>query len=176
MPRTASSPPSEPPSAALAALLGQTVETLRCAGVEDEALGVMKRARGLAALSGASRLVPVGRAWRLGVLLLDGEARLYSTGDVTRAIEPLRAVTNRSAQAEARREDRRAAARGRFTEGEVVNFGHELLAIDPDSLAIGDGPVSLIDGVIVVRWNGTAVRPLTDYLADRSRLLVEGAI
>ena len=148
-------------------LIARTVASLEENEAPDEALAVLKPARGLF----RERLVPTGRAWRLGVLLIDRDGRLYSTGTVTRAIEPLRGVTNRSAQAEARRDDRRAAVRGRFPEGEVVNFGHT-----PIDLDTAPGPLSVVDGVVLVRWSATgAPRPLADYLADRLAVLDDPA-
>jgi hypothetical protein len=151
----------------LATLLRRTVEELQSRGIPDEALAVAKDSRWR-----PRRLVPVGRAWRLGVLLIDRDGRVYATGSVTRAIEPLRGVANKSADAEARREDRRAAVRGRFPVGETVNFGHE--SIDPESIGAGSVPLSLgEDGVVLVRWDGSATRPLEGYLAERLALLSE---
>ena len=150
------------PAGELAALLRRTVEELERRGTPDEALAT----EGKTMLGRKPKLVPTGRAWRLGVLLLDRDARLYATGDVTRAIEPLRAVTNRSQQAEARREDRRAAVRGHFPEGEVVNFGHT-----PIDLETAPGPLSIVDGIVMVRWSaGPDVRPLAGYLSERLEL------
>jgi hypothetical protein len=145
----------------LAALLRRTVEQLETSHAPDEALAVerLSRWRG-------RRLVPIGRAWRLGVLLIDRDARLYATGQVTRAIEPLRGVANKSPDAEVRREHRRAAARGRFPEGETVNFDYR--AID---LEAPDEPLVIEAGTVMVRWNGTATRTLEGYLAERVDLL-----
>jgi hypothetical protein len=140
-------------------LLRETVASLVAAGVADEALATVRTRRFL-----PRTMVPAGRAWRLGVLLLDREGRLYETGSVTRAIVPLRGVANKSAEAEARRDDRRAAARGRFAEGEVVNFGFRP----------ADEVVKVVDGVAVVRWNADSYRPLEQYLAERVALLIEG--
>lgn len=142
-------------------LLARTVAELERRGAPDEALAALRKTR----LRG-TRLVRTGRAWRLGVLLLDREGRLYETATVTRAVEPLRGVTNRSAAAEARRELRHIAARSGFPEGEAVN-------VDPVPLEL-DGPLSVEDGVVMVRWNaGGGIRPLEAYLADRLSLLDE---
>ena len=73
----------------LAELLRDTVAALDAAGTPDEALGELRTSRFRAA-----RFVPTGRAWRLGVLLLDRDGTLYETGNVTRAVEPLRGVAN----------------------------------------------------------------------------------
>ncbi|MBU1589438.1 MAG: hypothetical protein KKH51_16050 [Actinobacteria bacterium] len=150
----------------LPALLASTVAELERRGTPDEALAVLRTTR----LRG-TRLVRTGRAWRLGVLLIDREGRLYETATVTRAVEPLRGVTNRSAEAEARRELRHIAARSGFPEGEAVNV--DPVPLDP-SAAEGGGPLSVVDGTVMVRWNaGGGIRPLEAYLADRLSLLDE---
>lgn len=149
-------------------LLDAAVERLRSLNVADEALARMTVRRG----PFAPKLVRTGRAWRLGVLLLGTDGSLYATGKVTRAIEPLRAVTNRSAEAEARRDDRRAAVRGRFPEGEVVNYGFG--PIDLAKLPESGGPVVMRDGVAHVVWNtGGGTRPLAGYLDERIGILDE---
>ncbi len=161
--------PGEP----LQGLLLRVVGELEAAKVPDEALATMKHPR-----LRAPRLVRAGRAWRLGVLLLDRDARLYSTGSVTRAVLPLRGVANKSPDADERREYRRMAVRGRFAEGETVNFDHAVIALDPESLASGCGLVLEREGIVVVRWNQAdpvaGVRPLSDYLAERLSLATRG--
>ena len=145
-------------------MLARVVRELEESAVPDESLATVKRGRFT-----PLKLVPAGRAWRLGTILVDREGRLYSIGEVTRAVEPPRGVANKSQEAEERRELRRAAVRGRFPEGEVVNFGHQLL--DPGS---GIGPVSLVDGIPVIRWNADAnPRSLETYLDERLALLRE---
>jgi hypothetical protein len=72
---------------------------------------------------------------------------------------------------------RAAAVRGRFPEGETVNFGWERLSLDGDALSASTGPLLLADGGVVVRW-GSAVTgwnttPLDAYLDDRVSLLVD---
>ena len=161
-------------AADLAALLQRTVADLDGRGTHDEALGAVKPGRGFGPISTATKIVRAGRAWRLGALLIDRNAQLYETGSVTRAIVPLRAVTNMSAEAEARRDDRRAAARGNFPEGEVVNFDYSPIDLSATALEGGSGILSLEDGVVMVRWNVTSPpRRLDSYLADRLSLLAE---
>jgi hypothetical protein len=126
--------------------IAEAVAALEAAGVHDEALGTLVPARRFR----GETLRPAGRAWRLGALLLAADGTLYSTGEVTRAIEPLRGVANKSPDAEARREKRRAAVRGRFAEGEVVNFAFESIA-QPETV------------------NGM---PFGAYLADRVALAI----
>jgi hypothetical protein len=165
----------ETPAAQVRRLVARTIETLEAGGVHDEALGIMQAPRRFAVFASAPRLAPAGRAWRLGVLLVDRAGGVYETGDVTRAIEPLRAVTNRSAEAEARREDRRAAVRGKFPEGEVVNHRFVPLALDDESLDAASGPLAVRDGLVVVHWDrsspGRGASPLDHYLADRVSVL-----
>ena len=154
----------------LTELLASAVSELQRRGAADEALATLKQPR-----FGRTRLVPTGRAWRLGVLLLHAEGRLFATGTVTPAVEPLRGVTNRSAEAEARRDLRRIAAHSRFPEGEAVNVDPVPVDLSPEALDEGSGLVLLEDGVVMVRWNaGSGIRPLQDYLADRISLLDEG--
>ena len=155
----------------LDAILSETIRELHARGVPDEALAVEKTSR-----FRARRYLPVGRAWRLGALLIGRDGSLYSTGEVTRAIEPSIASRSRTVMAETQREDRRAAARGPFVDGEVVNFGYTPIDTDSAALAAGAGPLSLRDGVIMVRWNVDAAdgrRPLADYLRDRLDVLDE---
>jgi hypothetical protein len=153
----------------LPALLSRTVADLTARSVADEALGELRTPRFRAA-----RIVPIGRVWRLGVLLLDRDGALYATGSVTRAIVPQRGVANKSPDAEVRREFRRAAARGRFSEGEVVNFGVERLSLDVASLEAGSGPLRMRDGEVTVLWNPAdpvrGLRPIADYLSERAAL------
>jgi hypothetical protein len=134
----------------------------RLADVPDEALGELRRTR-----FRGRRMTPSGRAWRLGVLLVDRDGRLYETGEITRAIEPPRSTATKSESAETRRELRHIAARGGFAHGEVVNFGYTPL----DLSALPAGPLSEVDGVVMVRWTGTFVIPLAQYLEDRLELL-----
>ncbi|MBK4348282.1 hypothetical protein [Lacisediminihabitans changchengi] len=170
---------SETDAEALAAhlheLLSRTATELAQRGVADEALGVIALGRGIAVFRSADRIRPAGRAWRLGVLLLGSVGALYATGRVTRAIVPLRGVTNRSPEADQRRAERLAASRGGFAEGENVNLGFTPIALDAAALARGSGPLSVRDGVLFVRWapgdGAHGVSPLEDYLRDRIALL-----
>jgi hypothetical protein len=155
-------------------LLARAVAGLESAGVHDEALAAWKHSRGVFGIGASDSLVPAGRAWRLGVLLLDRGGFLYSTGQVTRAVQPGRAAVNRSAAGEERRAIRAIAARGDFTRGEVINHGWEPIALDDASLAAGSGPLSIQDGVVMVRFDpgDLGVAPLERYLADRVSILL----
>jgi hypothetical protein len=155
-------------------LLARTVAQLEAAGVHDEALAAWKHSKGVFGIGASDSLVPAGRAWRLGVLLLDRSGFLYSTGEVTRAVQPGRAAVNRSAAGEERRAIRAIAARGDFARGEVINHGWQPIAIDEASLAAGSGPLSVRDGVVMVRFDpgDLGVAPLERYLADRVGILL----
>ncbi len=158
-------------------LLARTVAVLDERGAHDEALGVPKPTRKLFGLASAEVLLPAGRAWRLGALLLDREGHLYATGKVTRAIEPGRAAVNRSAAGERRRAERMAASRGPFPRGEVINHAFTPIALDLDALRAGSGPLSIRDGVVMVRFDPNSgdlgVAPLESYLADRLAALLD---
>jgi hypothetical protein len=156
-------------------LLARTIEQLDARWIADEALGVMRPAHRILGVMRPAVIVPSGRAWRLGVLLLDRECRLYATGRVTRAVMPKRGVADHSLIADARREEQRAAVRGSFTEGEVVNFGYSPIPIDEDSLLAGAGPLSMETATITVKWDssgaGRGSGPLEAYLTERISLL-----
>ena len=153
----------------LDALLARTVADLERIGAADESLAEL-RDRGIGRLRGKPYLSPIGRAWRLGVVLLDRLGGLYATGEITRAIEPQIAVTNRSADAELKREYRRAAARGPFREGETINHGFTPLDLSDAALRDGSGPLSLDGDVVLVRLASGSRIPLERYLADRVSL------
>jgi hypothetical protein len=159
----------------LPARISALVAELVSAGAADETLGIFVPSRGIGPLSTSEKFKAVGRAWRLGVLLVDSAGQLYATGELTRAIEPGRAAVNRSAEGERRRALRMAASRSGFPTGEVVNFGY--LAVDPsaDALERGSGPLGIEDGVVVVRVDpGSSVATdLERYLAERFTLLTQ---
>jgi len=148
----------------LANLLRASVAALDAAGVTDEALAEIKPARKLGPLTVPMKFVAVGRAWRLGEILLDRDARLYSTGSVTRAITPKDFAANKSPAEETRRELQRAAVRSRFRQGDTVNFGFT-------PLAVGDGPLHLREDELVLTLAHADV-PLETYLADRIRFAI----
>ncbi|MEO7374196.1 MAG: glutaminase [Terrimesophilobacter sp.] len=156
-------------------LVARTIEVLDTRGVADEALGVMRPAHRILGLMRPAVIVPVGRAWRLGVLLIDRDGALYATGAVTRAITPKRGVANHSLAADARRELQRAAVRGSFAHGEVVNFGYSAISLDVVGPQEDAGPLSMDGTIVVVRWDttdaGRASAPLETYLAERLSLL-----
>jgi hypothetical protein len=156
-------------------LLALTIDVLDTREISDEALGVMRPAHRILGLMRPAVIVPAGRAWRLGVLLIDRSGRLYSIGMVTRAVTPKRGVADHSLIADARREDQRAAVRGSFAEGEVVNFGYSPIPLDEASLRAGAGPLSMDGTTVTVRWDtsgaGRGSAPLEAYFAERIALL-----
>lgn len=119
------------------------------------------------------RIVRVGAAWHIGVLLLT-ETHALSTAEVLRAADPgRRGYTAESARERAER--RALALRGGFDEGEVVHIGWT--AIDLDTVDAGgeSGPLAMIDSVPSVRWSSAGGwMPLEAYLRERVELLRGG--
>ncbi|GAA4684700.1 hypothetical protein [Frondihabitans cladoniiphilus] len=176
--RPATRSPAPDPAETLSAIVGRILTGLIERGARDEALAVPKAGRGIGPFRASSSMSPVGRAWRLGVLLVDRDGRLYATGKLTRAVEPGR-PQGFSAMVEQRRADRMAASRGKFVEGEVVNYEWTPLTTDSESLRLGSGPLSVgeagstREGAILVRWSATVPdrRMLEPYLEERAALL-----
>jgi len=126
-------------------------------------------------------MIPLGRAWRLGVFLLARDGTLHATGSITRAVAPGH-PGYQSASAENRREHRAAAFRGPFERGEPVNFDAAVIELDAVSLRASRGPLFLRDDAPLVRWSPSAGEdtavPFGPYLEDRISLLLnppEGA-
>ena len=128
----------------------------RLASVPDDGIGELKLSR-----FRAPRIVPIGRAWRLGSVLLTRDGKLYRAGRTTRAIEPKQFLANKSNEAAERREEQLAAVRGGFPVGDTVHFNVEVLE-----------PV-LVDGEWMVAWSGSVGSPvpLERFLDERIRLL-----
>jgi hypothetical protein len=154
-------------------VLADAVTRLRVSGARDETLAEYVPERRVLGLPRAARMTPATRVWRLGVLLLDADGRLFATGRVVRAERPVR----RSVIAEAvveQRAYRAAAVKGGAAEGSTVNF--DARPIDLDEVARGEasGPLLLRDDAVLVRWNPSqpdALMPLDRYLIDRVELL-----
>lgn len=144
--------------------LRELAHSLAARGARDEAIGVWRERRAFG-IARPPIIEPVGRAWRLGSLLLDADGGLHAVGRVTRALEPRDFNSDKTVAGEARREEQRAAARGSFARGETVNFDSRPL--DPDAPEL---PLALVDGELTV-LDGSIRMPLERYLRDRAELL-----
>lgn len=145
------------------ALLTAAVQNL--AGAPREALGEQRESRWR-----GRRIVRVGEAWHLGVLLLT-ETHALATAEVLRAAEPgRRGYTAESARERAER--RAEALRGGFDEGDVVHVGWSMIDVDAVDAGGSSGPLALVDGVPSVRWSTAGgFMPLEAYLRERIALL-----
>lgn len=138
------------------------------AGAPREGLGEERRSRWR-----GHRIVRIGEAWHLGVLLLTDD-RTLATAEVLRAADPgRRGYTAESARERAAR--RALALRGGFGEGEVAHIGWSVIDVDAVDAGGASGPLSLVDGVPSVRWSTAGGwMPLEAYLRERVQLLREG--
>ncbi|WP_217584806.1 glutaminase [Microbacterium sp. GbtcB4] len=145
------------------ALLTQAVQEL--AGAPREELGEEKDSRWR-----GRRIVRVGEAWHLGVILLT-DTHTLATAEVLRAADPgRRGYTAESARARAER--RALALRGGFREGDVVHVGWSVIDVDAVDAGGSSGPLTLLDGVPSVRWSQAGgFMPLDAYLRERIPLL-----
>lgn len=135
------------------------------AGVAKEALGEERSSRWR-----GERIVRIGQAWHVGVLLLTDD-RVLATGEVLRAADPgRRGYTAESARERAAR--RQMALRGGFREGEVVHVGWSVIELDAVDAGDASGPLAMRDGVVSVRWSGDSWRPLEGYLSEQVELLL----
>lgn len=135
------------------------------AGLPREGLGEERHSRWR-----GTRIVRVGEAWHLGVLLLT-ETHVLATAEVLRAAEPgRRGYTAESARERAER--RALALRGGFAEGEVAHVGWTVLDVAAVDAGGASGPVAVVDGVASVRWSTAGGwMPLEAYLRERVELL-----
>ncbi|SFI57993.1 MULTISPECIES: hypothetical protein [Microbacterium] len=148
-------------------LLATARERLR--GAPQERLGEAVAPRRVFGLGRAARVVPVHEAWHVGVLLLSDDAA-FATGEILRAqSEAIRGFTAESQRARA--ELAAAARRGGFGEGEVVHLAWQPLDIPLVDRGGTSGPLSVVGGVVHVRWSAAGgTRPLADYLAEQLSL------
>ena len=135
------------------------------AGVPKEGLGEERRTR-----FRGHRIVRIGEAWHLGVLLLTDDAAL-ATAEVLRAADaPRRGYSAESARLRAER--RALALKGGFAEGEVAHVGWSPIDVDAVDGGGASGPLTSLDGVPHVAWSSTgALRPLADYLREQLELI-----
>ncbi|KDA07004.1 glutaminase [Microbacterium sp. CH12i] len=138
-------------------------------GVPQEGLGEERSSRWR-----GERIVQVGEAWHVGVLLLS-EDRVLATGEILRAADPgRRGYTAESARARAAR--RQMALRGGFGEGEVAHVGWSVIDVETVDAGGSSGPLAMIDAVPSVRWSSAgAYMPLAAYLDERIPLMRESA-
>lgn len=163
-----------------AALAGRgAARLLQAAGVTPEALAEFVPAgRRFGVLPRPATMRPLGEVWRLGVLLLDTEGRLYLAGRATRAAERGR-VGYQSVSREKRRDIAAAALHGGYPEGSPVNFDAVPLPDDEAGLlALGpDSPIGVSGEELRVRWRTGApiegAATLERYLGERVGLLVD---
>ena len=160
----------------LRASLAAAVERLESSGAADEALANFVRRKRVLGMERAPVMLPVGRVWPLGVLLLGRGGTLHATGKITRAV-PAGYPGYQSPGIEVRRGYRAAAHAGKFVEGDTVNFDTGEIALD--DLRADSTPLFVDDdGLVRVRWNSTnpgQSRDFDAYLADRVGLLVDAA-
>lgn len=155
------------------ALIARAVHRLDEAGVPDEALATFTTPKRVLFVPRKPVMLPVGRVWPLGVLLLGRDGSLHATGTITRAV-PAGYPGYQSPGVEVRRGYRAAAHAGRFVEGDTVNFDTE--PIDLTALSATTTPLFVDGGRPRVRWNPTHPAQsvaLDSYLADRVGLLVD---
>ncbi|MBW8871573.1 MAG: hypothetical protein JF618_05200 [Leifsonia sp.] len=163
------------------AAIGAAVAALSVADARQEALAEFVPAHRTLVIHREPKLRRIGSVWRLGVFLLDAEGELRATGTLVRATPPGR-PQYQSQSAEERRSLRAAAQRGRFRDGETVNFDAPTIPLEAAALREARGPLFLRDGEALVRWSPTAgdagARDFSGYLAERVDLLAhppEGA-
>ena len=134
------------------------------AGIPKEGLGQERSSRWR-----GERIVRVGEAWHVGVLLI-GDDSVLATGEVLRAADPgRRGYTAESARARAAR--RQMALRGGFREGEVAHVGWSAIDLDAVDAGGSSGPLAMRDGIASVLWSGRSYRPLDEYLREQIELM-----
>lgn len=158
--------------AGIRSALENAVRRLLDAGARDEALAVLVPRRRTLGIPREPVLKPVGRVWRLGVLLLGADGTLYATGRLVRATPPGR-TQYVSVSAETRRAYRAAAERGHFRDGETVDFDAPPIELTAEALRRSSGPLRLVGGRPLVRWSATSDQTVDfhAYLTERVELL-----
>ncbi|GGI46299.1 hypothetical protein BCL57_001306 [Agromyces flavus] len=161
--------------------VARAVQALGEASARTETLAEFVPSRRVLGMPRAPRMRVIGPVWRLGVLLLDADGRVYGTGRVIRAERAARkSVTAESVAVQ--RAYRAAAVKGGIAEGTTVVFDAEPVELDAAVLAADatSGPLVLTSGAdgssqLAVRWNPArddALIPFESYLAERVDLLL----
>lgn len=166
----------------LTELLRQSAARLAAAGARDEAVAELRPARRRFLIWRPATMLPRGRAWRLGVLLLTEAGELLAAGPATTARERGRAGYQ-SLSLEERRDVQAAALRGGYGPGESVNYDAEPidLAAASAAMAAGEdwdgGPLLIRSGAALVRWrpgaDAASCPPAGRYLTERVELLAD---
>jgi len=152
------------PSRSASALLAAA--RARLGGVRREGLGEERHSR-----FRGHRIVRIGEAWHVGVLLLTDEHAL-ATAEILRASDaPRRGYPAESARVRAER--RSMALRGGFAEGEVAHVGWSVIDVAAVDGGGASGPLAVVDGVPSVAWSTSgAYMPLETYLNEQVGLLL----
>jgi hypothetical protein len=160
---------SEPDAAARAIEELLAAARVRLTGVPREALGELQRPRRILGVARAPRVVRVGDAWHLGVLLLTDDAVL-ATGEIVRARRE--AIRGYAAESQRARSALAAAAsRGGFADGETVHVGWVTCTLE--LVDERTAPIALRGGVPQVKWSASGgLVPLAAYLDERVDLLL----
>ena len=154
----------------------RAVRALAEASARTETLAEYVPGRRVLGMPRAPRMSAIGPVWRLGVLLLDADGRLYATGRVIRAERAVRKSVTAESVAE-QRAYRAAAIKGGIPDGATVVFDAAPIELDADALAAdaASGPLVMRGDEVLVRWSPTqpdALIPLEAYLRDRVDLIV----
>ena len=162
------------PATSARAAIAWAIEVLTATDAQAETLAELQTPRRLGPIRRAPKFTEVTKVWRLGVLLLADDGRLFATGAVTRARDP-RHPNFTSVSGEERRELREAARKAGFAAGETVDYDAVPLPLD-DTLG-SVGPLVVRDGSLLVSWNGSrtpdSLTPFDVYLDERVELLAE---
>lgn len=150
-------------------------QVLEDGSARSEALAAFEHPRPVLGIARRPRMRPLGRVWRLGVLLLAPDGTVSATGRVTRSADPGH-PGHVAVSVEARREVRAAVYRGPFAAGETVDFDAEPIDLEPAALREATGPLFLRGDRPLVRWSVSAgddaARDLQAYLDERVELLL----
>lgn len=155
--------------------LDAAVDRLRASLARDEVIAKYESDRRILGFRRRPTMNPIGRAWRLGVILLTSDAALRATGNVIRVTEPRRTSHPSNLSVE-RHIAREAAWRAGIRQGETVNYGTDPIELKEESLRLPGGVVLLRDDGLWVRWSAAggdaAMTRFQTYLDDRVELLI----